>query len=53
MNSYLERYAYRIEFPLWILPAAGAIALALALIIVSVQALRAATANPVHSLRNE
>jgi putative ABC transport system permease protein len=53
MDSYLQQYAYRIEIPLWILPLAGGVALLLALLIVSIQALRAARANPAQSLRSE
>lgn len=53
LNNFLERYPYRISIMWWILPLAGAIALILALIIVSTQALRAARANPSQSLRSE
>lgn len=53
LNSYLERYPYRIEISWWVFPLTGVISLAFALIIVSTQALRAAQANPVNSLRNE
>lgn len=52
-SNFLERYAYRIEINWWLLPAAGLFALLLALAIVSIQALKAALANPVNSLRNE
>ncbi len=53
LNSYLERYPYRIEISWWVFPLTGIISLVFALIIVSTQALRAAQANPVNSLRNE
>ena len=53
LNSFLERYQYRIQIPWWVFPVTGAIALGFALAIVSTQALRAARANPVNSLRNE
>lgn len=53
MNQFLERYPYRIEMPLWVLPLAGISALVLTLAIVSTQAMRTATANPVESLRSE
>ncbi|HNV28427.1 MAG TPA: ABC transporter permease [Cyclobacteriaceae bacterium] len=53
LNNFLERYTYRISIMWWILPLAGATALVLALIIVSTQALKAATANPSQSLRSE
>lgn len=53
MDNYLDRYAYRINIPVWILPAAGVLALLLAWIIVSTQAIRAARTNPAQSLRSE
>jgi ABC-type antimicrobial peptide transport system permease subunit len=53
MNNFLERYPYRIAIAWWILPLAGMIALVLALLIVSTQALRAARNNPSNSLRSE
>ncbi|HYG03883.1 MAG TPA: ABC transporter permease [Chryseosolibacter sp.] len=49
----LERYPYRIDVPLWVMPVAGIVSLFFALFIVSSQALKAASANPVNSLRNE
>ncbi|HLZ17709.1 MAG TPA: ABC transporter permease, partial [Cyclobacteriaceae bacterium] len=53
MTQYLERYAIRTSVVWWIFPLTGAIALTFALLIVSTQAMRAAQANPVNSLRNE
>ncbi len=53
MNNFLERYPYRIAIAWWILPLAGMVALVLAILIVSTQALRAARNNPSHSLRSE
>ena len=53
LNSFLERYPYRVQVSWWVLLIAGASALLLALIIVSTQALRAAMSNPVKSLRSE
>ena len=53
LNNFLQRYPYRIDFPYWIIFVAGGFALALALAIVSMQTLRAATRNPVESLRSE
>ncbi|MBL7852400.1 MAG: ABC transporter permease [Cyclobacteriaceae bacterium] len=53
MNQFLERYAYRVEIAVWVLPAAGLSALALTLAIVSAQALKSAAGNPVDSLRSE
>jgi ABC-type antimicrobial peptide transport system permease subunit len=53
LTGFLEEYPYRITIAWWIFPLAGLSALIVALIIVSTQALRAATSNPVNSLRNE
>ena len=53
LNNFLERYPYRITIGWWVLPFAGAVALILAVAIVSVQALKAAVANPANSLRSE
>ena len=53
LNIFLERYPYRISIPWWVLPLAGFMALMLTLVIVSTQALRAATSNPANSLRSE
>jgi putative ABC transport system permease protein len=53
LNDYLERYTYRIIFSWWIIPAAGAAVLLLALMIVSTQAIKVAKGNPVESLRSE
>ncbi len=53
LNIYLERYPIHIEISWWIFVLVGVITLAFALIIVSNQAIRAAQANPVKSLRNE
>jgi ABC-type antimicrobial peptide transport system permease subunit len=52
-NSWLERFPYRIDVHWEILVAAGLTALVLALVTVSSQALKAALANPVDSLKNE
>ena len=53
MNKWLEDFAYRISMGGWIFVAAGAMALLIALITVSYQAIKAAIANPVKSLRTE
>ncbi len=53
MNSWLQSYAYRTEISWWIFVIAGALALFIALITVSFQAIKAAIANPVKSLRTE
>ena len=53
LRSYLERYPIRTEIAWWIFPLTGLIALVFALLIVSMQALKAAHTNPATSLRNE
>lgn len=53
LNSYLDRYAVRIDIQWWVFPIVGLIVMGFALAIVSNQAGRAAKANPVESLRNE
>lgn len=53
MNKWLQDFAYRIEINWWIFALAGGITLLIALITVSFQAVKAATANPVESLRYE
>ncbi|BAU54391.1 ABC transporter permease [Mucilaginibacter gotjawali] len=53
MNKWLQGFAYRIALSWWIFLGAAAIALLIALITVSFQAVKAAIANPVKSLRSE
>jgi len=53
MNIWLKEYTYRIQLSLTIFMIAGLMAIMIALITVSFQALKAATANPVKSLRAE
>jgi putative ABC transport system permease protein len=53
MNKWLQNFAYRIELTVWPFLLAGLAALVIALLTVSWQAIRAATANPVESLRYE
>lgn len=53
MKTWLQDFAYRIEIGWWVFVAAGVIAIFIALITVSFQAIRAALANPVKSLRTE
>lgn len=53
MNWFLGRYPYRVDIAWWVFPAAGGLALVLAVSIVGMQALRAAVANPTQSLRSE
>jgi len=53
MNKWLQGFAYRITIDWWIFLIAGAAALLIALITISFQAIKAALANPVKSLRTE
>ena len=53
MQNWLEGYAYRISINAWAFFIAGTIAIAIALLTISFQALKAAKANPVKSLRTE
>jgi len=53
MEKWLETYPYRIEINWWIFILTGAIVLGITLITISFQAIKAAVANPVKSLRSE
>ncbi|HEY5465023.1 MAG TPA: ABC transporter permease [Hanamia sp.] len=53
MNKWLQSFAYRINISWWIFAVAGITAILIALITVSFQAIKAALANPVDSLRSE
>ncbi len=53
LNDWLENYKYRTAFSWWIFAIAGISALGIALITVSFQAIKAALANPIKSLRTE
>ncbi len=53
MNKWLQNFAYRINISWWMFVIAGAAALMIALLTVSFQAIKAAIANPVKSLRSE
>jgi ABC-type antimicrobial peptide transport system permease subunit len=53
MHNWLENYKYRIQISWWIFLAAGLMAVLIALFTVSFQAIKAAFANPVKSLRSE
>jgi putative ABC transport system permease protein len=52
-NKWLQDFAYRIQIGWWVLVSAGIIALLIAMLTVSFQAIKAAIANPVKSLRTE
>ena len=53
MKKWLEDFAYRINISWWIFIAAGLLAVVIALTTISFQAIKAALANPVKSLRTE
>jgi hypothetical protein len=53
MNSWLQGFDYRIQISGWVFLLSGLLAVLIALATVSYQAVRAATANPVDSLRSE
>ncbi|TCK80561.1 ABC transporter permease [Albibacterium bauzanense] len=53
MNQWLQDFAYRVQIQWWMFVMAGIIAVFIALLTVSSQALKAAIANPVDSLRDE
>src|SRR5690554_704276 len=53
MSKWLQDFAYRIDIQWWMLALAGLFAVLIALITVGWQAIRAALANPVESLRDE
>ncbi|MEM6698001.1 MAG: ABC transporter permease, partial [Bacteroidota bacterium] len=53
MQNWLNNFAYHIELQWWFFALAGFAAVAVALFTVSLQSIRAASVNPVESLRNE
>jgi len=53
MHNWLQDYRYRVALSWWIFATAGAGALVITLLTVSFQAIKAAIANPVKSLRTE
>ena len=53
MSKWLQGFAYRTEISAWIFILSCGIALVIALATVSFHAIKAATANPVESLRYE
>jgi hypothetical protein len=53
MSQWLQNFAYRINIGLWIFVVSAASAIFIALLTVSFQSIKAATANPVDSLRYE
>ncbi|MDM8173035.1 FtsX-like permease family protein [Olivibacter sp. 47] len=53
MNRWLANFAYRMDIPWWIFVVAGLVAMIIALLTLSWQAVRASLANPVESLRDD
>jgi ABC-type antimicrobial peptide transport system permease subunit len=53
IKNWLKNFAYQTSFDFWIFMGSGMLALVIALLTVSYQSIRAATANPVDSLRYE
>ncbi|MBE7169506.1 MAG: ABC transporter permease [Williamsia sp.] len=53
MHRWLQDYSYRTNIEWWVFVMAGSLAIAISLITVSFQAVKAAIANPIKSLRTE
>ena len=53
MENWLQDFTYRISISWWIFVGAGIVTLFVTLATVSIQAIKAATANPVDALRTE
>ncbi len=53
MNKWLQDFAYRVDISWWVFAVAGAGTVLIAFITIGFQAIRAATVNPVKSLRTE
>ena len=53
MQQWLSDFAYRIDLQWWMFAATGALAMLIAFLTVGGQAVKAALANPVRSLRSE
>ena len=53
MNKWLQNFAFRIDIPWWAFVVAGIITVLIAVLTTSFQAIKAAIANPVKSLRSE
>ena len=53
MHKWLQDFAYRVDISWWVFALAGSLALAIAMLTVSYQAVKAAFTNPVTSLRSE
>lgn len=53
MNKWLQDFAYKVTIEWWVFALAGTLAIAIALLTVSFQSIKAALVNPVKSLRSE
>jgi putative ABC transport system permease protein len=53
MNKWLQNYAYRVDLQWWVFAVASVIAMMVAFITISFQAIKAALVNPIKSLRSE
>ena len=53
MNKWLQNYAYHVDIKGWVFAMAGLLSIIIAIVTVSFQAIKAAVANPVKSLRTE
>ena len=53
MNNWLEKYTYHINISIWLFAIVGIIVLSLTMLVVSLNTMKAATSNPVKSLRTE
>jgi putative ABC transport system permease protein len=53
MYKWLQNFAFRIDIQWWVFLVAALIAIFIAMITISFQAIKAAVANPVKSLRTE
>jgi putative ABC transport system permease protein len=53
MNNWLDKYTYRIHISVWLFGTVGILIMLLTLLVVSLNTMRAAVANPVKSLRTE
>jgi len=53
MHEWLQNYSYRVDLEWWVFAAAGFLSVLIAMLTISYQAIKAALANPVNSLRSE
>ncbi|MFD0765071.1 ABC transporter permease [Mucilaginibacter lutimaris] len=53
MHKWLQDFAYRIDIQWWVFAVSGVLAMVVALVTISFQAIKAALTNPVKSLRSE